>query len=1288
MYKSLASVKGNLVKKIKKCTKEIGSDSSDEEKLRAFFDRSIAYTHLCDFANAQEDAVKALEICKTRGRLEGEFLMHLIPYYRLNMSRTAHDQAIESLRTMNTHHTAILAVKKHIEFDKARVIEFDAEKLKEKKRTPLEELVLGQLSEPAEALEHFDNVLWLDCGCPELHLSLVQLAEKEEEEAKKLMQEYGLQDFSKSVLQVETCGIPLLKNIFYSELAHYYPKIAKAFFSNGLHDNSDNKDYRYYLGKAEKKLAPKPAVSSGGPVLPKSPKVYSPASAYSRRDDGSLTSTSINVEALRKELGIEISPNTGSGERPIPPPQRPMTKSAPMKATTVEIDGKKQAAFAKSPPAEDSASAWEKILGADRSAPSPATGSKRTVPRPVAPPPPRPLPKPVPPKPRELTLDDFFGEPEKTKDSGVLIDDNGNELVIHKGTRICKREYQALERIAKQAGFAPDEYQVTKRIDLNMRDKKVAYIDVEDGHVCAIQVQGYQLDNLEAFGDLCYLQSLHAAENQITKVSGIDKLQRLAILNLRQNQIQTTEGMDRLTNLRTLSLSFNNISRVVDINHLNKITTLSLRHNKLTSIGGVFNLPLQQLLIMGNEIPEDDLVLINLKERADLDLSCDEPLERPVVPTAGKRDPDGLLKINNTQVCRRDYHALRFIARRFKKPVKDFEAVDSVRMNDFCSLLYKSQRGSQVAVDSVMNRRYAKNGLRYTVKDGRVTGIEISRISEPISDLRLFEFFPDLETISLYDTGTKSLAGAENLKLKYLSVVSNGLSDTVSFSGLGNVEEIIVAHNNISRITGVEECKSLKNLVVIGNPLQYIPELAESSGNYALCFDWKQFDAVKGNRRLDDLLRARGIEVKAGRDTTIFGTVDYHEPRPEFRSPNLRDRYEDRLLLQKEKQRLDFEAARRKFLEKEYVEEIALTKKKAEQGDIDYTTKLHLMEGKLNPEDVDRLLIAYDADEFVAAFNNREWLENFGHVVRGVAEENMTANTPRSLLALGYLAECRGELEEAVRYYEFLDQISPNYRNCGIKLASIYETIGDYDKAVMHYGRNQIFQSICWLSEQAVASHGIVQTAKRSTMYDAKGMGASIAPENLSESFKRENINPLLINRILLSFSSITRGRSIGRRKTKLDLEETKRHIAYLEESCRLGDFQAIINSEIPNYRLYSDPAKQYLILGQAYEGIWRNKNDPNTLQVALLTYRGTVDKYYEKMEDKMTPFTEYIEALSGLARVARHLGNDDEAFEAFRKIKEMGDIEQYYSGYVKEVEDMCGEFEEIRAKLLAGAGD
>jgi internalin A len=80
---------------------------------------------------------------------------------------------------------------------------------------------------------------------------------------------------------------------------------------------------------------------------------------------------------------------------------------------------------------------------------------------------------------------------------------------------------------------------------------------------------------------------LYLANNQLTDVTGLEKLTQLKDLSIVGTQVTDVRGLEKLTKLERLELQDNQLTSVKGLENLTQLETLALDDNKLTSVKGL-----------------------------------------------------------------------------------------------------------------------------------------------------------------------------------------------------------------------------------------------------------------------------------------------------------------------------------------------------------------------------------------------------------------------------------------------------------------------------------------------------------------------------------------------------------------------------------------------------------------------------------------------------------------------------------------------------------------------------
>ena len=121
------------------------------------------------------------------------------------------------------------------------------------------------------------------------------------------------------------------------------------------------------------------------------------------------------------------------------------------------------------------------------------------------------------------------------------------------------------------------------------------------------------------------LTSLHAPQEQISNLTGLEYATNLTSLVAWQNQISSLTPIQNLTNLTEIRMGSNEISNVTPLDDLTSLTKLGLQHNNIsnvTPLAGLVNLT--WLRLAGNSIT-DLSPLVTLVNVTNSDVDLPEP---------------------------------------------------------------------------------------------------------------------------------------------------------------------------------------------------------------------------------------------------------------------------------------------------------------------------------------------------------------------------------------------------------------------------------------------------------------------------------------------------------------------------------------------------------------------------------------------------------------------------------------------------------------------------------------
>ncbi|GBP57224.1 Leucine-rich repeat-containing protein 49 [Eumeta japonica] len=121
---------------------------------------------------------------------------------------------------------------------------------------------------------------------------------------------------------------------------------------------------------------------------------------------------------------------------------------------------------------------------------------------------------------------------------------------------------------------------------------KLVFLDVYDN----------QIDKISCLDRLCGLRVLLMGKNRIRRIDGLSTLIKLEVLDLHGNRIGKVSGLSTLTELKVLNLAGNQIKSIGhnDLQGLVSLRELNLKRNRLRKLLGFENTPRLQKLYLGN----------------------------------------------------------------------------------------------------------------------------------------------------------------------------------------------------------------------------------------------------------------------------------------------------------------------------------------------------------------------------------------------------------------------------------------------------------------------------------------------------------------------------------------------------------------------------------------------------------------------------------------------------------------------------------------------------------------
>ncbi|XP_047996472.1 leucine-rich repeat-containing protein 49 isoform X2 [Leguminivora glycinivorella] len=163
----------------------------------------------------------------------------------------------------------------------------------------------------------------------------------------------------------------------------------------------------------------------------------------------------------------------------------------------------------------------------------------------------------------------------------ITLDRRGLSSIPHivgePGLRLLSLQHNLINSLS---GLAP--------LDLG----KLVFLDVYDN----------QIDKITSLERLFSLRVLLMGKNRIKRIEGLVNLVKLEVLDLHGNRISRVNGLSNLSELKVLNLAGNQIKCIgqTDLQGLISLRELNLKRNRLRKLLGFHNMPQLQKLYLGN----------------------------------------------------------------------------------------------------------------------------------------------------------------------------------------------------------------------------------------------------------------------------------------------------------------------------------------------------------------------------------------------------------------------------------------------------------------------------------------------------------------------------------------------------------------------------------------------------------------------------------------------------------------------------------------------------------------
>ena len=340
-----------------------------------------------------------------------------------------------------------------------------------------------------------------------------------------------------------------------------------------------------------------------------------------------------------------------------------------------------------------------------------------------------------------------------------------------------------------------------------------------------------RLTNLER---LTRLRRANFADNALTVIEGLDALTVLEELSLEENRIMRMENLAPLRFLKKLDLGKNALTRVEGISSLQQLSQLSLEDNELVTLEGIGRLPaLMELYIGNNKIAgiKEVLFLKELPKLIILDLSgnplCAHTTYRlyTVYHLRRLKVLDGVGVDSAEQSSARERYSGRLTAEFLEEKIGHayFEAIRELDLASCRIREIEGLSGDKFRCLSYLNLNH-----------NQLTGSGLSGLTQlphlsvlRLNHNRLSDLLPGLRAVDPAKDGAGGEPGGTVGSLARLEVLQLGFNQITDISALGlhrlpALKVLYLQGNDIARVTGLETCFALRELVLDKNRIKYL----------------------------------------------------------------------------------------------------------------------------------------------------------------------------------------------------------------------------------------------------------------------------------------------------------------------------------------------------------------------------------------------------------------------------------------------------------------------------------
>ncbi|EEM24320.1 hypothetical protein bthur0001_4740 [Bacillus thuringiensis serovar tochigiensis BGSC 4Y1] len=363
------------------------------------------------------------------------------------------------------------------------------------------------------------------------------------------------------------------------------------------------------------------------------------------------------------------------------------------------------------------------------------------------------------------------------------------------------------------------------------------------------------------------MKQLYLANNQISDLTGIDRLNNVKLLWIGNNKINNVESISKMSNLIELEISDSEIKDISPLSQLGNLQMLNLEENYISDISPLSTLTnLQEVNLGANEI-SDVRPVEELGKRISIDIqrqkiflneaSVDEEIKIPVYNLKGEPLQNINLQsegatLNNGFI---KWNSPGEKIYEFKLDTNSTES--KIRFNGTViqNIVEKQKESQNVILDKTLQQHINKENLGRENLNAPITKEDLLQIKKieifkekgnEIKDITGLEYMTNLEKLTLEGVGLKNIEFISNLKqLNNVNVSHNQIEDITPLSSLENLQWLNLTGNRIKDVSVLGSMLDLLSLKLAENEIRDVRPLIQLG-------QWGTIDVRRQKVILDD----------------------------------------------------------------------------------------------------------------------------------------------------------------------------------------------------------------------------------------------------------------------------------------------------------------------------------------------------------------------------------------------------------------------------------------------------